>query len=322
MYLYWNFAIAAAIMMSTAPAFAQLTLRPDVSLPALEGFRPLPADDPQFSAQIAELVRNAGLDQHTSAAQNPDNEEEWSSVCVVDLRDASKPRVAGWEADNFVYPASAYKMYVVGELIREVCDGQRSLDDVTTVSERNMRPDTRLTTGQSISLSEVLRLVCQYSDNTAANVAIDVADRQRASALLRAMGCTGSDITRKFLPRSREDEGYTTVPGTTSSARHFATFLWATENGMIGGGRGRGLIKGYLATNVCNTDRFRAGLPASATVCSKTGEWDTFTSEVGIVEDQDTKYIICVLTAMPQEQSAPRMAAFVRDVHRLLGRRR
>jgi hypothetical protein len=135
---------------------------------------------------------------------------------------------------------------------------------------------------------------------------------------MRALGCNGSDITRKFLPRTLEDDGYSTVPGTVTCARHLATFLWAVETGAIGGGRGRGLIKGYLATNVANRERLRAGLPESATIYSKTGEWNIFVSEAGIVEDGPVRYIICVLTAMPMAKSAPRIAAFGRMVHSLL----
>jgi beta-lactamase class A len=311
-------AALASFVLAGPTARAQLTLRSDVTIPELPGFRPLPPEDARFSAKVAELVKQAQLDEHTPADKNPDKEEEWSSVCVVDLADPAKPRVGAWEADNFIYPASTYKMYVLGEAIRQVCAGERSLDDITTVSANNMRADTRLTTGQLVSLSEVLRLMSQYSDNTAANVAIDTVDRQRASALLRAMGCQGSDLTRKFLPRTREDAGYTTVPGTATCARHAAAFLWAVEQGAIGGGRGRGLIKGFLATNEKNTTRLRAGLPPSATIHSKTGEWDTFTSEAGIVEDGAVRYIVCVFTALPEERAGPRIAAFGKALHALL----
>lgn len=312
-------AVMAALTLFVVPnAFAQLTLRPDVKMPELQGFKPLPAENEKFNAQIADLVKKAGLDEKTPADKNPDNEEEYSSICVVDISDLDHPRVAGWKADNFVYPASTYKMYAVGEAVRQICAGERGFDDLTTVVARNLTSDSKLTTGQLAPLSEVLRLVCQYSDNCAANVTIDTVDRQRASALLRAMGLKGSDLTRKFVPRTREDAEYTTVPGTTSCARHFATFLYAIENGVIGGGRGRGLIKGYLGMNVCNVDRLRAGLPPSATIYSKTGEWDTFTAEAGIVEDGKTHYIVAVLTAMPQDKSAPRIAAFGRSLHELL----
>lgn len=303
-----------AALFATGLCLAQ----PAVTTPTLSGFRPLPDPDPEFTARIEALVKETGLDERTPADKNPDAEEEWSSICVVDLTDLSRPRVGGWEMDNFVYPASTYKMYVLGEAIRQVCAGERSLDDPTTVAEHNVRGGSRLSADQVVPLSEVLRLMSMYSDNTAANVAIDTVDRRRATALLHAMGLQGSEITRKFLPRSREDADFTSAPGTMSCARHLATFLWAVETGAIGGGRGRGLIKGYLATNVDNSERVRAGVPDSATVYSKTGEWNTFTTEAALVEDGKTRYIICVMTALPYRTAAPKIAAFTRGVHRLL----
>lgn len=293
-------------------------LWPDTTTPTLNAFPPLPPADAEFTSQIQALVRAVHLDEHTAADKNPDNVEDWGSICVVDISNPAKPRVGGWEMNNFVYPASTYKMYALGEAIRQVCAKERSLDDLTTVSAINAVDDEHLTAGQVLSLAEVLRLMCTYSDNTAANVTIDTVDRRRISALMRALGCYGSEVTRKYHPRSREVEEYKSVPSTVTSAYHLATFLWAVENGAIGGGRGRGLIKSYLATNVQNSTRFRAGLPASATIYSKTGEWNTFTTEAALVEDGPIRYIMCVMTVQPIKTAAPRIAEFARSVHNLL----
>jgi beta-lactamase class A len=252
----------------------------------------------------------------TAADKNADHEDEWSSICVIDLGSTS-PRMAGWRSDNFLYPASSYKMYVLGEAIRQVCVGELSLDSPTTISAKNA-VDTTPTADTVISFGEVLRLMCMYSSNTAANVAIDTVDRRRATALLHALNCRGSDVTRKFLPRTVEEAEFTSAPSTVTCALHQATFLWNVENGVIGGGRGRGLIKGYLATNVQNYDRFRKGLPASATICSKTGEWSNFTAEAALIEDGRTRYIACVMTALPRRAAAPRMAKFIGELHTLL----
>lgn len=306
------------MLLTPAAADAQLTLRDEITTPTLTGFRPLPPEDRAFSAALEPLVRAAALDEMTPAADNPDGEDEWASICLVDLSGPGAPRVAGWKAENFVYPASTYKMYVLGEAIRQVVEGRLHLDDAVTVAPHNEREGDRLRGGQTTTLAEVLRLMSQHSDNTAANVAIDTVDRQRASALLRAMGLRGSDITRKFLPRSREDAGYAEVPGTTTCALHQATFLWAAESGAIGGGRGRGLIRGFLATCETGRERFRAGLPDSATLLSKTGEWDTFTAQAAIVEDGPVRYILCVMTAMPEDKAAPRMARFAAAVHAMM----
>jgi len=309
--------IVAALCISSFCLAAETTT-PTMTTPTAPGFKPLPPPDAAFQKQIEELVVKAQLDEHTPASQNPDNEEEWASICVVDLADINAPRVGGWQQENFVYPASTYKMYVLGEAIRQVCDDKLSLDRTTTISTNNFRGDDGLAAESTATLSEVLHQMCMYSSNTAANVAIDTIDRRNASAMLKSLGCIGSDITRKYLPRSREDAEFKSAPGTVSNALHFATFLYAAETGAIGGGRGRALIKGYLGTNVQNSGRTRAGLPDSASIYSKTGEWDTFTAEAALIEDGKVRYIIVMLTAMPQKKAEPRMAAFVKSVHELL----
>ena len=284
----------------------------------LPGFRPLPDADPEFSAQVESLVKAAGLDEMTPKEKNPDEEDEWCSICVVDLSIPGSPRLGGWKADNFIYPASSYKLYVLGEAIRRVVSGSIGLDDIRKVREHNVRTESRLSAGQEVSVSEILRLMMQYSDNTAANEAIDLVNRERASEMLRAIGCSGSEITRKYLPRSLEDDGYTTAPGTTSCARHFAQFLWAVEQGALGGGRGRGLIRAYMAMDETAPERFAAGLPSSATIYSKTGTWDIFTSQAAIIEDGPVRCIVCVLTPYAADAAEPRMAHFIRDLHALL----
>lgn len=309
--------LAALIMDSPA----QLHISPALQPPQLENFQPLPKPDADFNAAIEALVVESGLDEACPAERNPDGYEEYSSICVVDITDINHPVVGGWRMENFVYPASGYKIYTVAEAVRQALEGEYDFDDRITVKEHNVRTGSRLSAGQEITIAEVLRLTCAYSDNTAANEVIDLVDRQRASLLLRAMGLKGSDITRKYLSRELEDEGYADVPGTLSSAHHFATFYYAVETGAIGGGRGRGIIKGLLATVETNKDRLRAGLPDSASIYTKTGTWNTFSVEAGIVEDGGLKYIICILAPIPSEEANLRIAKFGKGVHELIAAR-
>ena len=181
-----------------------------------------------------------------------------------------------------------------------------------------MTKGANLVPGQRVALAEVLRLLGQYSDNAAANVLIDALDRKRVTALLEAMGCYGSEVTRKFLPRKREDAEYQTVRGTSSCALHFAQFLWAVETGAIGGGRGRGLIKGFLAIGEPSERPTYGGLLSSATVYSKNGDWGTYSSEAGIIECGSVRWIQCVLTALQYDIAVGRIAAFTRQVLREL----
>lgn len=293
-----------------------MRLRDDIPIPKLPAFVPLPPADPDFSEQLRRIVEEIGLDEMAPAASSPDGKDEWSSICLVDLTDPNNPRVAGWKEDNLVYPASTYKMYAMGEAIRQVVAGEITLDDVHAVKDHNVREGSRPTAGQELTVSEIIRLTMQYSDNTTANELIDLVDRQRASALMHALGCQGSEITRKYLPRDREDPGYENIAGTVTSARHLATFLWAVETGAIGGGKGRGLIKGYLATN--DRGRFFRGLPESATIHSKTGWWNIYTSEAAIIEDGRTRYILCALTVYPARVADERLANLASRVHEMM----
>lgn len=289
-----------------------------VEIPKLENFRPLPAPDKELTAKLEKIVKEVGLDAMTPADKNEDKEDEWSSICLVDLSDPTNPKVAGWKQDNFIYPASTYKMYVLGEVIRQVVEGKIRLDDEVTPKEKNFRGDPEFKVDHKYTVSEILRLVTTYSDNSAANETIDLVGRKQATALMWALGCKGSEITRKYVPRKNEDEGYANIVSTTTNALHQATFLWAVESGAIGGGRGRGLIKSYLAMDQTDGKRFRAGLPKSATLFSKTGTYSNFNSEAAIVEDGRTRYILCALTALEDKDADPKLAKLAEKVHALM----
>ena len=307
------FALLACFAVTSLSAQrAAMELRDDIEIPELPEFRALPDPDAELTEKLREIVEAAGLNESA-----PNGEEEWSSVCLVDISDIENPRVAGWKEENFVYPASTYKMYVMGEAVRRVVAGDMSLDDVHAVKEHNVRGGSRPEAGDELTLSELIRLTMQYSDNTTANELIDIVDRQQVSALMHALGAEGSEITRKFLPRQLEDEGYEDVAGTVTSGLHLATFLWATETGAIGGGKGRGLIKGYLAMN--DRGRFYRGLPESATIHSKTGWWSIYTSEAAIIEDGNKRYILCALTVYPSNVADGRLADLAERVHELMG---
>lgn len=311
--------LAIAAVATTATARDPFVLREDVQIPKLENFTPLPEPDEDLTAKLTAIVEEVGLDIMTPAAENPDEEDEWSSICLVDIRDLANPVVGGWKQDNFVYPASTYKMYVAGEIIRQVVAGERSFDDLHVIKDHNHRGEASSKAGQEMTLAELLRLTMQWSNNTTANELIDIADRHRVSALMHALGCEGSEVTRKYLPRTREDEGYADIVSTVTSGEHLATFLWAVETGAIGGGKGRGLIKGYLATN--DKGRVFSALPNSATIHSKTGWWNIFTSEAAIIEDGEVRYIFCVLTARPQEEADRKIEELGRRVHALMQER-
>src|SRR4051812_37529243 len=103
--------LTVALCIVQAGGFSQTTSTASspattFALPALTP-RPLPPVDPILTQQLEQLVKAAKLDGITTAGDNADNEDEWSSICVIDTS-TSSPRMAGWKMDNFVSPASSY----------------------------------------------------------------------------------------------------------------------------------------------------------------------------------------------------------------------
>lgn len=295
---------------------APLPLPLELPLPAFPAFRPLPPEDPAFSKDFAARVEEAGLHLPTPPERNPDRHEEWSSLCLVDVSRPLAPRVAGWRAENFVYPAGASMLFALAEAARRIAAQELDPLEKVLIKPHNWSREGPLRAGEEVRLAELLYLSMATQDGTAHNELIDLLDRVRVSLTVRALGLRGSDLTRKFLPRQVEDPGFEDAPGTYSCARHLATVLWAGECGVFGGGRGRSVFRGALS---CNTvDYFAPGLHPNVTILSKSGAWSAFTAEAALIEDGPLRYILAAIVPRPASDAETRLAVLARGVHWML----
>ena len=89
--------------------------------------------------------------------------------------------------DNFIYPASVYKMYVAMEMLNQIEQGAHSLsesyivkspNDVDVVKEISWDPRPFLRDGDTVTINYLLDLMITRSDNSAANCLIDIAGRK------------------------------------------------------------------------------------------------------------------------------------------------
>jgi beta-lactamase class A len=67
-----------------------------------------------------------------------------------------------------------------------------------------------------------------------------------------------------------------------------------------------------------DTTKLSTGLPPSAMFYHKTGWWDIYTNDVGIVEDGKIKYIISVFTPITEDKVRPRLKELSRRVYKLI----
>lgn len=162
------------------------------------------------------------------------------SFAVIDLNHPS-PEIFGYHLDHFIYPASMYKVFVGAEVLRRIELGDFSLDQKIIVKSPNdvdkdariFPGDTRklLYAGDEAEINYLLDLMLTRSDNTASNCLIDLVGRESITEnIIYKNGWQGSEVTRKFLDRIKENKEYQFSSITMSCARHFAEFFYLVEN--------------------------------------------------------------------------------------------
>lgn len=278
--------------------------------------------DDAFDKALRTIVADIGLD---SAFDVGDEEPERISFAVIDLT-AAQPVFGGVHYDNFIYPASVYKMYVAMEILKQARAGRFSLfdpyvvrapNDVDKTKEISFDPRPLLASGDTVTIHYLLDLMITRSDNSAANCLIDIAGRPNINLTMLQYNWGGSEVTRKFLKRSLEDPGYATVRGTETCALHAADFMYRIETNTLVNPWVSMKIKSYLGLQL-DTAKLSAGLPGDAVFYHKTGWWSVYTHDTGIVDDGRVKYIIAVFTPMREEKVKPKLQVLARRVHRLI----
>jgi beta-lactamase class A len=276
----------------------------------------------KFNEQLKNIVHEVELDITYDAGEDG---KEQISFAVIDLT-GKKPVLGGVNFDNFIYPASVYKMYVAMEVLKQVSNGEYSLykpyvvkspNDVDRSKQIDYDPRPILKNNDTVTINYLLDLMITRSDNSAANCMIDIATRPRINQTLHQYNWYGSEVTRKFLKRAVEDPGYDTIRSTETSALHAADFMYKIYNNQLVNPWVSMQLKSLLGRQL-DTTKLSTGLPSSAMFYHKTGWWGVYTNDVGIVEDGNIKYIISVFTPVTEEFVRPKLKELSAKVYNLI----
>lgn len=282
-------------------------------------------NDSQLSEKLAEIVKTAGLDKDFDVGEDG---IEQISLAVIDLK-GQTPKFGGVNPDNFIYPASVYKIYIAAEVLNQISQGKISLDqkyvaDFPNVVDRTKEikndPRPLLQEKDTVTINYLLDLMITRSDNSAANCLIDIAGRQNIDSLLHSYGWYGSEVTRKFLKRKFEDPGYENVRGTETNALHAADFLFKVYNNELVNPWVSQQLKTYLGRQLDNS-KLSSGLPDNAMFYHKTGWFSYWTNDVGIVDDGKTKYIIACFIPLEEELAFPKFKELSQKIYELMSTR-
>ncbi len=278
--------------------------------------------DKNFNAALEKIIHETNLDSTWGAGEDG---TEQISFAVIDLN-GKKPVLGGVNFQNFIYPASVYKMYVAMEILKQVSNNLYPLNkshvvqapnDVDRSREIITDPRPLLKAGDTVNVNYLLDLMITRSDNSAANCLIDIAGRKNINNTRHENGWYGSEVTRKFLRRKFEDPGYDTIRGTETSALHAADFMYKIYTNQLINPWVSMQLKVLLGRQLDKT-KIAAGLPSNVMYYHKTGWWNIYTNDVGIVNDGKIKYIIALFTPVKETEVLPRMKEVSRRVYELL----
>ena len=126
-----------------------------------------------------------------------------TSMLVVRLDDQGMTPLIAHNADRELAIGSAFKLYVLAELAREVNANQRKLTDVVALNDAAVSlPSGVLQTwpsGSPVTLHTLATLMISISDNTAADQLLNVLGRERVEAMVAETKHAQPALNKPFL---------------------------------------------------------------------------------------------------------------------------
>ncbi|MBI2429392.1 MAG: serine hydrolase [Ignavibacteriales bacterium] len=286
----------------------------------------IPSDlqlDKSLSAAMMKIAVDLGIDKEFNTEEDG---PEKISFAVIDLN-KKNPGIGGVYFDNFIYPASVYKMYVAAEVLRQISQGKYSLttavavkspNDVDKSSEISWDPRPLLRDGDTVTVGYLLDLMITRSDNSAANCLIDLARRENINELMHQYHWEGSEVTRKYLSRKFEDSSYVKIRSTETCALHAADFMYRIYTNQLVNPWVSQQMKSFLGRQL-DTTKLQPGLPLNAMFYHKTGWYSDWTHDVGIVDDGNIRYVIACFLPIEEGKARPIMKELSKRVFEYFG---
>jgi hypothetical protein len=145
-------------------------------------------------------------------------------------------QILGHDSSAMFSAASLSKLFIAAEVLRRVDTEELHYGDLVWIDPNNCVGDPNglirrdriddLAGDSRVPLEYLLDVMLARSSNTAANTLIDLVSRESINAnIIHRFGWFGSEVTRKFLPRSLEPERHRAAPPTLTCAQHISQFL-------------------------------------------------------------------------------------------------
>ncbi|MFH1202461.1 MAG: serine hydrolase [Candidatus Omnitrophota bacterium] len=218
-----------------------------------------------------------------------------AGIVVKDLRTGWK---ISFNEDRLFPSASLVKIPIMAACFQAAADGKIKLDQKITLRKLSKVSGSgilkNMPAGRKITVSRLIELMITQSDNTAANMLIDLLGFDYLNRYFRGLGLEKTNLSRKMMDfryRRKGIENYTTPDD-------MAYILEAIYKRRLLGNEASRQCLDLLERQKYN-DRIPARLPAGTVVAHKTGLERHTCHDVGIIFTEKGDLLISVLTKHP-----------------------
>ena len=226
----------------------------------------------------------------------------------------------GWALTNDentpIPSASVVKVPIMMACYLAAEDKKITLDDEETLTSKDKTAGSGLlkdaSAGKECTIRELIELMITHSDNTAANMVINILGLEDMNKYFARLGLKHTNLARKmmdFQARKHGVENYTT-------AHEMAYLLEKLYRGLFINPAVSKRCLDTLANQKVN-DRISRGLPEGTLVAHKTGLENGLCHDVGIVYTDKGNFLISIVTkhnykyAQPMKKMIARISADV-----------
>jgi beta-lactamase class A len=209
-----------------------------------------------------------------------------------------------WNAEDVFPTASTIKLPILYEVYRQAGDNRFHLTDVRTVEATDVVPGSGilkdLTPGVTLSIRDLATLMIVVSDNTAANLLIDLIGVDAVNHAMNALGLRATVLGHKFFQAQAG-----AVPNSSAPADLGRLMVQIARHGVLTPAACEEMLRilrqqhytDNITRKIADYDGFlEAGVEPVVTVASKSGSIRGTRNDVALVERRESRYVIAMMT--------------------------
>lgn len=145
--------------------------------------------------------------------------------------------------------------------------------------------------GSKYSMYDLIRLMMQKSDNTAANILIDKLGMNNINNTIRNLGCINTELNRKMMDQDAISNG---IENYTSVDDLMLTLTKLYNGECVSQDKDKEMLEIMKGNEM--KSKIPSNLPNNIIVASKSGEYNDVQNDAGIIYTNNGTYILCVTT--------------------------